>query len=74
MEKSDKEILRRMLYDYGNEGMLKELALAIRERADDQSDIGSKDQAKESAELADTLIQVRSSLKMGRAKMVKLND
>lgn len=74
MLEEEKKLLKQMLYDYGNEGMLKELALAIREQADDQSDGGLKDQAKESAELADTLIQVRSSLKMGRAKMVKLND
>lgn len=66
MLKEEKEILKKMLHDYGNEGLLRELIQICREQADEQSDMGLKDHANESSELADNLIKVRSQLKIGR--------
>jgi len=69
MSEEEKKILKQMLYDYGNEGILKELALILREQADEQSDMGFKDKSDESASLANILIHIRSTLKLGRAKL-----
>lgn len=74
MSQEDREVLRKMLYDYGNEGVLRVLIVAIRDQADEQSDMGMKEEAKESSELADILLKVRSNLQVGRHKMANSND
>lgn len=66
MSKEEKAILKKMLYDYGNEGLLRELIVILGEQADEQSDMGLKEQAHESIELSGMLIKVRSQLKIGR--------
>jgi hypothetical protein len=66
MLKEEKDILKQMLHDYGNEGFIKELSLVIKELSNDQSDLSLKEQAIESAELSDMLMSLRYKLKIGR--------
>lgn len=53
MSKEEKENLKQMIYDYGAIDVVESVINILREQADEQSDMGLKDQAIESRELAD---------------------
>lgn len=52
---SEKKILDDLLDNYDNRGMVRALCTAMWERSNRQSDLGLKEQAKESAEWSDLL-------------------
>lgn len=58
MDVFDKERLRLLIKDNGALAVLKELRLALKECADEYSDLGIKERAYEAAEIAELLAEV----------------
>jgi hypothetical protein len=49
MSKEQKDLLKQMIYDYGNSDLMLELSLVYKEMADEQSDMGLKKNAASSS-------------------------